>query len=437
MYYEEFIALCEKYADERGLTCGQVSVTKKSASCFVESASIAVEFVFKRSSFGTIFNILYCRVHPDKREEFYYLLPELFVLLGIEEYRSCFFAEIESEERLENCFSQLVNILDIYADEIENAVQAGEIPLEKEQLKFDYPEFKHIFEDNADIRDLLYIDKYTEGAQYKHLLSGDIAKEIRVLERLAEKEKASEYQKRLLGYLRSHPDFSPMPDECNAVKAQGRKALGGVIVYTAVLSVSYVVFASLFLLLWAIPAAVGSSGCSAYYGTPWFSALIMAVVPALFGGLAFRRPLIDFLFKNRAAAIIRRDRMKNGRGTDIIARISFVLCFGIAVSIMIYMIGFSVRFYDDRLELPGTNSAPFNYVEYGYDEIDAIYHIIARYNDYGERVERSSYVIKLKNGRIFDLDGFVPEKEVEQVVIPLLSGYDVEYPEVDSERDVN
>ena len=100
MLEDAFQRLCEAYAAKQQGFDGLLS-RKGSALVFgLERRVILLELVFRRSALGQLQNTLYARVYPNKNEEIYYLLPELFLELGIEEYRSCFFGQIESEKRL-------------------------------------------------------------------------------------------------------------------------------------------------------------------------------------------------------------------------------------------------------------------------------------------------------------------------------------------------
>ena len=434
MFQDSFFSLCEKYAAERE-NCGtERGCTRKIVSFSIEYRALRLEFLFRRSCLEKINNILYCRVYPDKSESVYYLLSEVFVLLGTEDYRAFLFSEIESEERLESCFCQLSAMIDDHFDEIERAAESGKLPLKSDETTEGIPDLKFVYHENAYIRDTFVIDTYTAEKSYNALLLGDLPKAIRCYEKLTEKNKATEYQKRLCGYLRAHPDFSPMPEECNAIK---NGSVGGTFfIYAACFFAIYASFFALFILVWAVFTSVTSAGTVAYFGAPWFACFIFSALPAMAGLIAFRRPVVSILFRKRAAAINARDRLKNGRGTEILGRLIFVVAFGVMAAVFINALGISVRLYDDRMIIPSANESPYSYKEYEYERVEKVYHISARYNKYGEQVERSSYVLKMEDGRVFDLDGFTSEKETEAILFPLLRDYDIEFSDVDSDRDV-
>lgn len=45
------------------------------------------------------------------------------------------------------------------------------------------------------------------------------------------------------------------------------------------------------------------------------------------------------------------------------------------------------------------------------------------YNDYGHFIARPSYVLEFEDGTVWNSDGFISVKEVEEYVLPLLDFY--------------
>ena len=76
------------------------------------------------------------------------------------------------------------------------------------------------------------------------------------------------------------------------------------------------------------------------------------------------------------------------------------------------------------------------YTECDYDDIENIYYIQSRYNEYGDRIERASYVLDLNNGKLLDLDGYTTTKETEKELLPYLKSKGFEIIKLDSDKDL-
>ena len=88
----------------------------------------------------------------------------------------------------------------------------------------------------------------------------------------------------------------------------------------------------------------------------------------------------------------------------------------------------NVRFYDDCIRFDNTS--------HKYSDIYRVYHISARYNEFGGRVERSSYVILFTDKTSLDLDGYTTIEFTEKEILPLLKEKGFKINTVDSERDL-
>ena len=78
----------------------------------------------------------------------------------------------------------------------------------------------------------------------------------------------------------------------------------------------------------------------------------------------------------------------------------------------------------------------FDRQSFTYEEVDAIYHIQSRYNDFGERIEFDSYVIATADGRLTDLYGFTSAEETREKALPIFQAAGIEVIELDSDREL-
>ena len=74
--------------------------------------------------------------------------------------------------------------------------------------------------------------------------------------------------------------------------------------------------------------------------------------------------------------------------------------------------------WDDAAKFPLLNP-----VTYAYEDVEQVYYIEGRINDFDELVERGSYVLVFANGTAIDMDASISVKETEEHVLPLLDPY--------------
>ena len=98
-----------------------------------------------------------------------------------------------------------------------------------------------------------------------------------------------------------------------------------------------------------------------------------------------------------------------------------------------FALGFdSISFYENNLSLAGKYLVNREIIE--YEDIENIYYLKARYNEYGEKIDRSSYVLHMKNDDYIDLDGYTSIEVSEKEILPLLN---LEVISVESERELD
>ena len=89
----------------------------------------------------------------------------------------------------------------------------------------------------------------------------------------------------------------------------------------------------------------------------------------------------------------------------------------------------SFKYHNDENLLP-------TYTECNYDDIENIYYIQSRYNEFGDRIQRASYVLDLNNGKLLDLDGYTTAKETEKELLPYLKSKGFKIIKLDSDKDL-
>ncbi len=437
MFKEKFRSLCEEAAGKIENFGTEFSEEKKHAVFSIYLRLVKLELVFKRHSLGDVKNVLFCRFYPDKSAEAYYFFPEIFVELDIAEFRSTFFSMIENEERLENCFGALWSMIAQYIPIIEQAASEDRLPLERKVDAADpneYLERKSAFPANPHYsREPFVILDYTRGAANRALLNGKTGKAIKLLEKWRAKGKTLEYQNRLCDYLKTHGEFSPMSESCNALKADDEAGKSAFWIYALLLVAVFAALAAVFIAAKLVFDLVHTRGTVAAFDAPWYYSVLLAVFPALPGMIVFRKPLVKLLFKKHANKLIERDELRYGSGENKFFRSIFIAFTVFSVFMFVMLFSQTVRVYEDRLDAPSEGN-PLVRTEYRFSEIKEVCHIGARHNNYGERVERSSCVVVMNDGRRLDLDGYASEKQTEEELLKLLGGIIVR--ECDSDREI-
>ena len=319
---------------------------------------------------------------------------------------------------------------------IEETAANGLLPTRRDVAEDDYAERKLTFSEYPQkAREQFVLLTYTKGNAYSALLKGDTRKAIKLLEKSRLKGRSLEYQNRLCEYLKSHGDYKPMPDACNALRDDAfaeRKALPVSIgIYTSITAILSIVFFAAKLIF----DCFFSKGTIAVYGAPWYFCIILAALPAMFGAIFFRKGLMKLLYPKRAKSMIERDEMKNSKSVNTLAGCAFIAASAFAVFAFTMICLPAVRVYDDRFDTADEENI-FEREEFLFSDIDVIYRISARYNDYGDRIERGSYVITTRDGRRFDLDSGLSEKQTREELLPMLEGYSIPIIELDSDREL-
>lgn len=384
-------------------------------------------------------SVLYCRVYLSKNDPIYLHLPELMAYLGAQDYRACYFPYIESPERLEACFRALMCIVEDYIPQAERLGTTGQdrVILERwadegffEDPKGEEPQQGEIDRDTmAFVRvfqESVLVARHTNLDAYEAFLKGDREKALQKYEKLA-KNGLSLYEKGLCDFLRSEEsrDFRPMSAECFAApaykKATGQKAdLKG-------MALLYAGFAVLFCGLLAVLNAVYARGTVYYLGVPWWTGLIWAGLPAIFGYFVFQRRIQKLL----GGSVDFLDALKPHPWINRLAAVIFAAATVGSAVLCIWLSGNSMRFYADRgIYCTEEDSAR----EFAYSEVQDIYFIRSRYNDYGNRVDRSSYVIVLADGTRIDLDASTSLEKQRQIVEELFPALEIR--ELDSDREL-
>lgn len=389
-------------------------------------------------------SVLFARVSFSKNSPAFLHLPELIAYLGREDYRACYFPYLETPMRLEAAFGTLIGILDDYLPDLERMAVTGEgddmIRRAQTLNFFDDREapFEAAVEDETVYRrtteyldvmfECLMVGRFTMDA-YESFVMGRWDQALKRYRKM-DKSGLSAYERGLIRFMEDSKNrgFRAMPPECSAhsgyQKASGtwKDLLGMLMLWMSVSAVlcGLTILGNGFL----------SRGTVFFFGMPWWFGMLLAPFPAVLAYAVFQKKILVWMKRQDEVAYVSMSEESHPILTRILRILliaSVVGCLGFTV----YMLGMNERFYPDHGVCLGEEGGK---VAFSYSEIESLCFIESRYNVYGDRVNRGSWVIVLKDGVFFDLDGNASRKQQEQLVETLFA----EYPQkrLDSDRDL-
>lgn len=444
----EFVKLCHDYV--KGQDYLGIGVEKEKNACVVTIIGKAAKFqiVYRLcETLGVPPSVLYCRMYPDKNCPIYLLLPQLLPLLAVEDYRACYFPYIETAQRMADCLQALLNIIRDVFPVLDQKACAGEDRMLLEnaisQLLPDEEPSDILkigsYEQDAFLRALRisengYAARFTVFEPWKQYLWGQGKKALLLYRR---QKDLLPYEQGLCCFLGTTEGkrFSPMPKECFAQRdletlSKGRENIGTILKCSLVL---YLFSGAVFCLLMGLIRLVFSYGTVCFFGVPWYAGLLLGALPAFFGGVALRRWLIPLVSRKNAGQQLEFDDIVNASPlVDRLAICAFAATLAFSLYIGVQIAGSMVCLYDSD----GKYYDDFRCQQFSYDEVEAVYYVNARYNQWGDRIERASYVIAMSDGSVIDLDGYTNPEETERRALPVFQAAGIEIKEADSLREL-
>lgn len=442
MLTNEFIELCKSYSkthDDVIYEC--VEDDKKLCRYTIEFFRYIVEFRYaKKESTFIKKSSLYCVIKLNKNSQVYYHLPDIIPYLSQKNFDPCYFGLIENKKRLEKCFSSLKNILESVLLQIEPYI-TGEIHLRSRLFEF-YKKYFALKEGDIDFskidipdeydskffaylqknRDGLIFSRFFNFTPYALLLKNKPEKALKKYEKLRLKDQLFKYEECLIDYIKKPESVALNPKidinaELNFMAFSSH--VKTFFIVTAIASVPFCGFFAIFNYILSCISIV-------HLSAPWYIGLLCAMLCGVFGAIAFFQ-YVPNRFYNKKEMKEYADLFIS-KPLKICCRIAFITSVIVAIVFTVLIARENVLF--------NNNSIKFDSKEYAYSQIDSVYYIKARYNEFDERIERGSYVILFKDKTSLDLDGFTTEEYSKEKVVPLLKekGFDVKY--ADSEREL-
>lgn len=447
MFSNEFISACKNFAQKRSDVLDETfEDTKKICRYAIEYYSYILEFRYikKESAFFKP-SSLYCVIRLRKNSVVYYHLTDIIPFLEHKTFKSCYFWNIESPERFNDCFDSLASNLEKITSQLspyllddsilldalfENyktiySLKENDIDFDRIEVPEDYNQSYFLHLQNA--RDGYIFSRYCNFAPYALLLKNKVDKALEKYDRLNQKNKLLEYEKHLIHHIihTENHEFNAFELSCDTSKAEKLiTPLSGLLAFAIVFVFSSVFFCGVF----AICNFIFSINTLVILSAPWYLGFLCAGLCSVFGAIALvaNKPI-----PNKHLTKKEREKFLNilvSKGVKKFSCIIFAISFVVSMFFAIMILISNVRFYDNKIS--------FENKTYYYDNIDSVYYIESRYNVYDERIERASYVILFDDKTSLDLDGFTSIQYTEQEVLPLLRKKGITFKSAMSEKEL-
>lgn len=385
---------------------------------------------------------LFCRIYLGKNDTVYFHIPELIEYLDENDFKCYWFSYIESEERLENCFRVLEDFLINHfkkINEISLNTEIYHLILKKKmeevkRLEDIKPEEDEKKEDNdmlskrIDIFEkYVLIPRLAGDYGYREFMKGNYKKAIEIYQKSVNKNNQLTYEKRLLEFMKSlDKTYEAIPEECASVleieKYNGTKAEGVAMLKGAVLG--ELLFGVLFCGLVYIFNSIVGRGAVVYLAAEWYWGFIIAGLPAIFGSIALRKIWAKLLKQKDYQKALAFDSLVNGKFTNNFSMVAFIISILCAIFFFLQFISCNTAFFEDRMSF-GSDEAVISIKKetYLYEDLDEVIYSKGVYNEDNDYIDRPAYLLKFKDGSVWNSDGYTSVEVVEEEVLPLLEAY--------------
>lgn len=387
---------------------------------------------------------LFCFIRPLKNREVFFNLCEIMTMINHEDLRCTVFPYIESEKRMDDCFGQLTSLIDEILPQMNNLL-SDKTEYDK-LIKHRAEELKRIYNVSTDLSEYdseeafvvewqeLYEDylicNLTNSDRYQKFLQGNYNRAKKKYKKVIDKGKAFEYEKLIYIFmLDHHNDFEVIPEKCYTYKTA--KSLDGPRIVLKTTMVLYPLFVLFYIVFGLAIQSILAKDAVFCDSMDWYYNLIFAFLPSFLLGIFYRGKILRFVGRKDLVEfddISMTKKQRKGYGVLIWLIIVVSVLFTLRLNY------FFTFFHEDKIVSNDTaDILEFDYKEYYYKDVEKIYYIKGRYNDWDEYIHRGSYVLVYNNGEKLDLDLIVTKEEAKKYMLPYI---DKEVEVVNSDRDV-
>lgn len=274
------------------------------------------------------------------------------------------------------------------------------------------------------------LQRLTKFIAYQCYLKGDLNKAIKKYKKLIEKDRALIYEKELCRYIEGGDIIEPLPNGFEDVKNPEEEPAE----MLKLMALPFVFWSVVMLLIFAVMNAFLNQNTVYTDTMEWYWIFISALLPTIFTGIALRRVQYKF-FKNDDAYEL--DLLRESKGENKFVNVVTFIAVILFLVFFVNLAAMGTRCYKDYL-ITDESEKLFvrDWQRYYYKDIDKVYYIKGRYNEYGDYIKRASYVLTFKDGRQLDTDLWDSLEDMRNTVFLIMHIENKEVIEVHSERDI-
>ena len=281
----------------------------------------------------------------------------------------------------------------------------------------------------ADMYYSLLTARFT-SAPYLNTIKGDLKRSVNEMRKVKE---LFGYERRMIrlweeGTAPSCTELSEIVENADAYNSRGVQSSGkeflalffSWFVLTACLAP---LFAGLFLLVMHTEARESVYLMGVLWNLPF--AFVFAFITSIPLSYFTRFTFYKLFYKKDFERYREMDHITNGKSSDKVIKAFLIILVVLGFIMMLLFVRWNLNFYEDGFV---DNSRFFSLKGeyYRYDEIDRLYYLPNRTNDFGDVLDYPSYVIVLTSGREIDLYEFDTIENYENKLLPFLKKKDVE-----------
>lgn len=421
----------------------------------VTSKILKIEFVFtkKEGTFvpaATLYSRIYLNFNDSRRLH----IPEIIDKLDENDFHCYYFPYIENEEKLKNCFKVFENFYGKHLPELQRIAYDDTMREELYARKTEeYIAFMNVSEKNREnaeeVFDIygdrnekyLILTRYTRHDAYTDFLYGRYDKALKKYKKYDQKNNILDYEKRLLEFIsQQDTPYEALFPGCSDLKKATDSVNGKENLKVMLLSwtISFIVMLSVFLSVTLLIRNYFSADTVAYLDSEAIlMSYMLAGISAIFCGLAIRRPVCRIFFKKDQIGFLGYDDIVNNDKTNKFINMVFEIVLILSFAMNIWFSCMNICCYEDKMVyMPAEKLFSFEKRTKYYEDIEEVYFVDGLYNDYGDWIDRSFYVICFKDGTRLNTDDFVSEEEAREKLLPVIEEYYDEVLHVKTEDEI-
>lgn len=369
-----------------------------------------------------------------------YSIYDLLDVMDKSNFKCYTFGYVTEKAKMKQILKYLVDTFKKYKEKIEEvSTNLDKIAILEKNIeeKIDVLLDEKVFES----RDIFYmmhmlelyytvdISRFTlEG--YMDYLTGKHEKAIKKYNKL--NNKLTNYEKRLLQYIKEDNVLKPIPDKLNTF--ENAKKLKSAKIELLPMFLSWLVLTPVWCVIYDAIFYIAlhflSKGALYVGGADPFIIFLPAFITAIINSYFVRKIVYKLFFKKSYKKIIALDEIENSEKVEATMSklFQFTIAFGIVFSLL--AANTNIALYEGKFN----NNLEFLSIkgeDISYTDVECVYKAGGIVNDLGYVVNNPTYVIVLKDGRQINLYYYMEFEDIKKNIVPIFEKNNIEIREID------